>query len=80
MENISSSNMNDNYSPEGVALIMAGAAAAIVSIVYSFKSVIHSDCGIFSCDQVVKEEDLHIDDILKLESTIKNKILETTDL
>ena len=80
MENISSSNMNDNYSPEGVALIMAGAAAAIVSIVYSFKSVIHSDCGWFSCDQVVKDEDLHIDDILKLEKTLKSKILESTDL
>mgnify|MGYP003638638289 CR=1 FL=1 len=74
MENISSSTDNDNYSPE------AGAAAAIVSIVYSFKSVIHSDCGWFSCDQVVKDEDLHIDDILKLEKTLKSKILETTDL
>tara|TARA_R110000782_G_scaffold155531_1_gene247740 strand:+ start:3008 stop:3250 length:243 start_codon:yes stop_codon:yes gene_type:complete len=80
MENISSSTDNDNYSPEGIALILAGVAAAIGSVVYSFKSVVHSDCGWFSCDQFVKDEELHIDDILKLESTIKNNILQSTDL
>lgn len=81
MENVSSSNNNENdiYSPEGIALMIAGISAAIVSVVYSFKSVKHSDCGWFSCDQVV-EDDFSVDDIIKIEEKIKHKIFESTDL
>ena len=41
------------YSPEGIAIIMAGVAAAIGSVVYSLKSVKHSDCMGAHCDQKV---------------------------
>ena len=44
------------YTTEGIAMVIAGISAAIVSIVYSFKSVKHSDCGWFSCDQKVKDD------------------------
>ena len=44
------------YTTEGIAMVIAGISAAIVSIVYSFKSVKHSDCGWFSCDQKVENE------------------------
>tara|TARA_R110000744_G_scaffold139492_2_gene250560 strand:- start:5027 stop:5242 length:216 start_codon:yes stop_codon:yes gene_type:complete len=44
------------YTTEGIAMVIAGISAAIVSIVYSLKSVKHSDCGWFSCDQKVKDD------------------------
>lgn len=39
-------------SPEAVSLIIGGAAAALVSVIYAFKNVKHSSClGCIECDQ-----------------------------
>lgn len=39
-------------SPEAVSLIIGGAAAALVSVIYALKNIRHSSClGCIECDQ-----------------------------
>ena len=68
MENISSTETNKIYTPEGIASIMAGVSAAIVSIIYSFKNIKHSDCGCCSCDQIT--EDAPVDEAVAPEGVV----------
>ena len=44
------------YTPPDISMIIAGAAAAFATIIYSCKHVKKSNCCGFSCEQEVIEE------------------------